>query len=272
MTRRFLFALPVLMILSAVTASAEAPTPAQRCEADIELSLAKFASCRLTAESRFSRGLDEAQRGAALSSCSKRFQRAVGRATSRYGLNCSTEAVGALDAYLAQCSNDVVAASVLNGSLPRCGDGRINAVGEQCDADDLGEESCERLGLLGGGLRCDLDCRLDAAGCLVMPTPTLSPTPTPSPTTHPTAPIIMPNTASPRIGESVLFAVVNGIPPYTVNASGGTAVPTTLIRAGGTFTYTKTQAGTFVVVVVDSAGVVGTATVSDPPSVATTTP
>lgn len=253
MVRRILLALSVFLI-PAATVSAELPTPAQRCKADIELASAKFASCRLTVESRYARDADEAQRGAALVRCSERLQRAVGRATSRYGLNCSAETVDALDAYLTECSNDVVTASA-NGSLPHCGDGAINVAGEQCDGADLGGGSCAQLGLPGGALQCKDDCHLDVSGCLTPPTPT----PTPLPTATPEGPIVMPGSASLRIGESQVFTVTTGVPPYTVNDIGGTAVPRTVSSVGGTFTYTKTQSGTFVLYVVDSNGGVGTA-------------
>ena len=45
-----------------------------------------------------------------------------------------------------------------------CGDGaRRN--GEQCDGDDLGAQSCEALGFVGGALACDAGCVLDVSGC-----------------------------------------------------------------------------------------------------------
>ena len=106
------------------------------------------------------------------------------------------------------------------------------------------------------------------------PRPTVQPpTPTPAPTPTPVPPVVVPATASLAIGQSQVFAITKGVPPYTVNASGGTAVPTTVLSTGGTFTYTKNQAGTFTVVVVDSNGQVGTATVMDLPTpVPTPTP
>ena len=109
----------------------------------------------------------------------------------------------------------------------------------------------------------------------VAPSPTPRPTSqpptnTPAPTPTPGPPVVVPSNASLGVGQSQVFAVTKGVPPYTVNASGGTAVPTTVVSAGGTFTYTKTQAGTFTVVVVDSNGQVATATVMDLPTPAPT--
>jgi len=105
------------------------------------------------------------------------------------------------------------------------------------------------------------------------PTPRPSvapPTPTPGPTPSPLPPLVVPSSASLAIGQSQVFAITRGVPPYTVNASGGTVVPSTVPSTGGTFTYTKTQPGNFTVVVVDSVGAVGTAQVMDLPTPAPT--
>ena len=45
-----------------------------------------------------------------------------------------------------------------------CGDGLINATDEQCDGTDLGDFTCESLGLE-GELRCTADCTLDTDSC-----------------------------------------------------------------------------------------------------------
>jgi len=109
-----------------------------------------------------------------------------------------------------------------------------------------------------------------------VPTPRPSvapPTPSPAPTPTPAPPLVVPSNASLAIGQSQVFAITRGVPPYTVNASGGTAVPSTVPSTGGTFTYTKTQPGSFTIVVVDSVGAVGTANVMDLPTpVPTPTP
>lgn len=105
------------------------------------------------------------------------------------------------------------------------------------------------------------------------PQPTPAPTNTPAPTPSPVPPVVVPSNAALAIGQMQVFAITKGVPPYTVNASGGTAVPSTVPSTGGTFTYTKTAAGTFTIVVVDSNGQVGTATVMDLPTpVPTPTP
>jgi hypothetical protein len=104
------------------------------------------------------------------------------------------------------------------------------------------------------------------------PAPTPQPTQTPAPTPTPGPPVVVPSSAQLAIGGMQVFAVTGGVPPYTVNASGGTAMPTTIPSTGGTFTYTKSSAGTFTIIVVDSRGAVGSATVMDLPTPAPPTP
>ena len=60
---------------------------------------------------------------------------------------------------------DAVAAALDGGELPECGDGSLNAVGEQCDGADLGGEDCATLGFSGGPLACDVSCGFETSGC-----------------------------------------------------------------------------------------------------------
>lgn len=46
-----------------------------------------------------------------------------------------------------------------------CGDGIVNAVGEQCDESDFNDTGCADLGYGFGDLGCDKDCRFDTGGC-----------------------------------------------------------------------------------------------------------
>ena len=157
--------LVMLLSFGVPAAATAAPTPAQRCEADVELASAKYAQCRLVAESRFSKDLDAARRATALARCSDKLLQSFERAALRYGASCTSEPVSGFDQYLAQCSDDVAAASVAGGSLPACGDGVIDVPGEQCDDSDLGGASCASLGFAGGALACDGSCSFDTASC-----------------------------------------------------------------------------------------------------------
>ena len=51
-----------------------------------------------------------------------------------------------------------------DGSPSECGDGVVDP-GEECDGHDLGEGSCETLGLPPGTLTCTEGCRWDVSGC-----------------------------------------------------------------------------------------------------------
>jgi len=48
---------------------------------------------------------------------------------------------------------------------PTCGDGVVNAPGEQCDGADLGGQTCAVAGYTAGSLGCAPDCTLDVSAC-----------------------------------------------------------------------------------------------------------
>ena len=52
------------------------------------------------------------------------------------------------------------------GALPFCGDGQVDALGEQCDGADFAGTTCESLGLDPGVLSCNADCTIDASKCI----------------------------------------------------------------------------------------------------------
>jgi hypothetical protein len=109
----------VLIALIAFAPSAHAlPTPAQLCESAIELASAKYAQCRLNAESKYSKALDAVKRTAALTKCSTNLGGAFTKATGKYGLACAaTEPSSSFDDYLKQCSDDATAGAA-GASLP----------------------------------------------------------------------------------------------------------------------------------------------------------
>lgn len=158
--------LSFLVVSTWLSPVAAAPTPAQRCEADVELASARFTQCRLTAESKYSKAGDAAKRSAALTKCSRRLSDAFAKANTRYGSSsCTNVAAGEFDSFLSQCTDDVVAASIAGGSLPDCGNGAVDVAGEQCDGGDFGGETCASLGLGAGALSCDGTCRFDTSAC-----------------------------------------------------------------------------------------------------------
>jgi len=54
---------------------------------------------------------------------------------------------------------------------PMCGDGAINAPGEECDGADLNGQDCTTQGFDGGELGCADDCSFDISGCMDTPPP-----------------------------------------------------------------------------------------------------
>ena len=173
----------VLACLLGPSAAHAAPTDAQKCEAAVELASAKYAQCRLTAESKDSKVPDAAKRTAALVKCSQKLTATFSNATAKYGASCpAIEPASEFDAYLTQCSDDTAAAaagaalpdyvaelSACNGDLAAC-DGDLAT----CDAD---LSSCDAdLATCGGDLAtCSSDlataegdlatCEGDLAAC-----------------------------------------------------------------------------------------------------------
>ena len=74
-----------LLALFAFTPVAHAaPTDAQKCESAIELASAKYAQCRLNAESRDTKKPDPVKLEAALAKCSQKLSDAFAKATDKY--------------------------------------------------------------------------------------------------------------------------------------------------------------------------------------------
>ena len=116
MSRRPLLALVVLLGL---TSSAHAaPSAQQLCASAMDLASAKYAQCRLTAQSKDAKAPNPAKLTEALGKCSQKLSGAFGKATLRYAGACAaTEPSSAFDAYLKQCSDDTTAA-VGGAALP----------------------------------------------------------------------------------------------------------------------------------------------------------
>ncbi len=64
-----------------------------------------------------------------------------------------------------ECTLDVTGCEAFG----RCGDGVRQASHEDCDGEDLGNQTCAQLGLGGGELSCSANCTLDTSGCDIQP-------------------------------------------------------------------------------------------------------
>jgi Protein of unknown function (DUF1566) len=120
-----------LAIIAASAPAYAAPTPpAQLCESAIELASAKFALCRLNAESKFTKKNDAEKRTEALAKCSENLTKAFTKAHDKYDPSCAaTESSAAFDGYLTQCSDDSTAAAA-GAALPDSSTGLLLKTGQ----------------------------------------------------------------------------------------------------------------------------------------------
>lgn len=88
-------------------------------------------------------------------------------ADDKWGTECpATPPLAALDSFLTQCSNNATQATGGTALPPFCGDGSVNACGEECDGSALGGATCASEGFPGGGsLSCTAACGLDTSAC-----------------------------------------------------------------------------------------------------------
>jgi len=110
--------LVLIALMSVIPAAHAAPTPQQLCESALDMASAKYAQCRLNAESKYAKTLDAAKRTSTLAKCSTSLGNAFSKATLKYGVACAaTEPSSAFEAYLTQCSDDTAAAAA-GAALP----------------------------------------------------------------------------------------------------------------------------------------------------------
>jgi Protein of unknown function (DUF1566) len=121
-----------------------APTDAQKCESALELSSARYAQCRLNAESKDTKTPDPVKLEAARAKCSQKLSDAFAKATDKYGAACAaTEPSSAFDAFLAQCSDEATAAAGGAGLPDHAGElASCNADLATCEGDLA---ACEAL-------------------------------------------------------------------------------------------------------------------------------
>jgi len=85
----------------------------------------------------------------------------------------------------AQQDNNIIEADV---KISICGNEIVEG-GEECDNQDLNDQTCQTLGYAKGILTCDIACDFDTSDCsgifVATPTPTIVPTSTPTPTPTP---------------------------------------------------------------------------------------
>lgn len=140
-------------------------TDAQGCESAVEAASGKLAACRLRADAAFAKSSDSTKRATARQKCEDAFAKAFAKAVAKYGSgDCSSAPSSAFSGAINRCADEVDTAA-RHGGFPTCGDGSVNAVGEQCDGADLGGATCTSLGFPGGTLACTPACGFDTTGC-----------------------------------------------------------------------------------------------------------
>src|SRR5581483_12282965 len=80
---------------------------------------------------------------------------------------------------------------------------------------------------------------------------------------------ILPASATIAAGQTQVFALTGGVPPYTCTPSGGTLDPTTILERGGTTTFTAGDvptSTTFTIICTDVSGQIATASVTISPA------
>ncbi len=154
----------VLSGLLSVGSAAAGPTPEEKCEADKNKIAGKYAFCRQKAEMKAIKKEEPADYTKCDSKLLLKWQKAAEKAVNK-GTTCMDSVSDPDIQSFVTAHADAVAAALDGGTLPECGDGSLNAVGEQCDGGDLGGESCTSIGFGGGTLACDGTCAFDTSGC-----------------------------------------------------------------------------------------------------------
>ncbi len=144
--------------------SAGAITAEEKCEADKNKIAGKYAFCRQKAEMKAIKKEEPADYTKCDSKLLLKWQKAEEKAVKK-GTTCMDSVSGTDIQSFVTAHADSVAAALDGGDLPVCGDGSLNAFGEQCDGADLGGETCESLGSSSGTLACDGSCAFDTSGC-----------------------------------------------------------------------------------------------------------
>lgn len=151
-------------LASALPTSA-APNVSQLCEAEKLVAASRFTQCRLKADATFAKTADADRRDTTYNRCASQVSTAYQRAEAKYLGACpSLGDEPSATEYLQQCT-DTTAHATHGAGFPKCGNGVVDVVGEQCDGVDHGGETCASIGFLSGTLACDGFCRFDASTC-----------------------------------------------------------------------------------------------------------
>ncbi len=157
----FCAAILAVSVVSSIP-QASAADPAVKCESAKLKESAKYASCRLKAESKgVKKGLP-----ADFTKCETKFTAKFNKVESKAGPGVCPSEGDEMDVNSSITVHTAALAARLGGSPPlTCGNANADP-GEQCDGADLRGLSCFGLGFSGGTLGCDASCVIDTTGCI----------------------------------------------------------------------------------------------------------
>ncbi len=158
---RIAIACIVAALASGVALPAEAASDAEKCVAAQNTIARTYQQCRAIAEA-----------GGILKSsppdfakCTATFTKKWTKAEAKFGAACPVSGTAASMQQMIDGQTSAVAALIAGtDTIPVCGDGKINAPGEQCDGASLGGATCASLGMPAGILACT-NCVFDTQAC-----------------------------------------------------------------------------------------------------------
>src|SRR5688572_9463847 len=159
------FALAVVLLATTVGGGAAlaGPSVADKCEAGRNKLAGSYLACREKAEAAAilkNAGTPD------FSKCTAKFAEKWDGTETKAAGDCPDDVTTApMQTYLDEQAAAVAAIITGGEGIPTCGDGIVNAVGEQCDGLDLDGTDCSTFGYAQGGVFCTPGCRFNVIGC-----------------------------------------------------------------------------------------------------------
>jgi hypothetical protein len=165
---RHMIALALGLVLLGSHSALGAATPEQKCEASKNKAAGAYASCLQATQAK------AVLQGVApdFTKCDERFAAAFAKAeekAAKKGIACPSEDDAALLQSFVSAHSGEVSDALGGEPLPGCGNGAVDAAGEECDGPDLRGKDCTDFALVSGSLACDGSCQYDLGGCSACP-------------------------------------------------------------------------------------------------------
>lgn len=161
MVRKLLLAAAGFLVLPAAVALAAA-TPEQKCEASKHKVTGGYQQCLHKAVAKSLKTGDALD----VTKCESKFSGQWNKAESTGACIDLVPDPANIVPTLNEQVGDTTA-MIAGATIPYCGDGAVNRIGELCDGAALDGEDCTTLGFSSGTLACHPSlCLFDAAGCV----------------------------------------------------------------------------------------------------------